>query len=204
MKSRYDLTLIILTVGLLVLLGALCVYGTVYSFLASQADPRWTETARYGAYVDRMNSAAYPLIVSLMVVMGLCIPRRIVRRRDLLWTSLAVVGTAAVVTVVLGASAGLAFLLVTSAVLQGVVTVATILRRRGLSYRKRAFAARIGSALLHLGFVVLVLDVAVLEPAGVALAMPLFWAATALMLVGIPLAFYYKAWREYPPFQGLG
>lgn len=192
MKRRYDFVLIILTVALLALLGGLCVYGTVHSFLASRADPGWARTPLYDAYVDLMNGVAYPLIIALLVVMGLCIPKRIVARRDLLWTSLIIVGAAGAVTITLGATAGLTFLLVTSAVLQGAVTVATILRRGNLFYRKRAFAAQVGSALLHLGFVLVVLDISVLEPAGVAVAMPMFWAATILMLIGITLTFYHR------------
>ena len=44
-----------------------------------------------------MNEIAAPMIVALVVVMGLCVPKRLFSRRVLLWVSVAMVAAGAVV-----------------------------------------------------------------------------------------------------------
>ncbi len=189
---RYDAILVALTVLLLVALGALGFAGTVYSYLASRADPEWSRGPGYLVYLWRMNAAAYPLVAGLLLVMGLCIPKRIVPARYLLPAGAALAAATSGVGLWRGATAGLAFLLGVSLLTQTAVVLLTLTRRGGLAFQKEGGLARLGSGLLHLGFVLFVLVAAVLEhlPATRALALPAFWTAAALMLGGIAMAFY--------------
>lgn len=188
MTRRYDFYLIVATVALLLALGALCVYGTAYSFLASQADRQWTQTPAYEDYLFRMNSLAYPLVAGIILVMGLCIPKRIIPTRHLLPAAGALLALAAAVAALAGIAAGLTALMAVSLAVQAAVAVLTAVRHERLVFERPGHAVQLGSALLHLGFVVFAFDLAVLDESSLHLAV--FWVACAMMTAGVVLAFY--------------
>lgn len=196
LRPGYDLVLVLATVALLLALAALSAYGTVFSFLASRADPEWTRSSAYPDYLARMNGLAYPLVAGLILTMALCIPKRVIPRRHLARAAAAIALAAALLALAAGVRAGLLFLLLVSLGLQGAVVVLTLARHRGLVFQREGLAAQAGSGLLHLGFVAWVLFVVLFEgpgerPAALErLAMPAFWAAAVTMLAGIALAFY--------------
>lgn len=195
-RPGYDLALVLATVVLLLALAILSAYGTVYSFLASRANPEWAGTAAYLDYLSRMNSLAYPLVAGLVLTMALCIPKRIIPRRHLVRVAVAIALVSASLAVTTGVRAGLLFLLVLSLGLQGAVVALTLARHRGLVFQREGLSARVGSGLLHLGFVAFVLFVVLFEGPGERpdalerLALPTFWAAAIMMLTGTFLAFY--------------
>ncbi len=200
---RYDFALLLAAVALLLLLGLLALAGTAYAYLVSLSDPRWSETPLYEAYLRRMNSLAYPLVAGLLLTLALCIPRRILRRRSLALTSAAVLAAAAAAGLAWGPRSGLAALLLAGALLQGAVLVATVRRAGTLVWEREGQAARLGSALLHLGFVLFVLTVVVEKP-GRLFGLPwpgqppgLFGTAATLMMAGIVLAFYPDALTRF-------
>ncbi len=187
MTRRYDFALILATVALLLALGALCVYGTLYSFLASRADQEWTSSAAYELYLGRMNSLAYPLVAGLVLVMGMCVPKRLIPYR-LLPAGAAVLALAALVAAAAGPRASLAAVMLVSLAVQAAVAVLAIARHARLFFEREGHLARLGSALLHLGFVLFALDLAALNESP--LHITLFWAAALLMTAGTALAFY--------------
>ncbi|KAF5425954.1 MAG: hypothetical protein C5S41_03165, partial [Candidatus Methanomarinus sp.] len=74
----------IITALTLVMMGLVCLYGIwVYSY-TEQSDPFWTETALYEDYINSMNQLMYPFAVLLLIVLGLCIPKRIISKKQLL------------------------------------------------------------------------------------------------------------------------
>lgn len=188
MTRRYDLALILVTAGLLLALGALCVYGTAHSFLASRADPEWTATAAYERYLGRMNGLAYPLVAGLVLTMGLCIPKRLIPPRLQTPAGATLLALAAAASAAGGPRAGLAAVMLVSLVLQAAVTALALARSPRLFFERAAHGARLGSALLHLGFVLVAVDLAVLNDSPWHMA--LFWAAAVLMMAGTALAFY--------------
>ncbi len=184
----YDFFLIRATIGLLAGLGVLSLYGTAYSFLASQADRHWHMTPAYSQYLDRMDGMAFPLVVGLLVAMTLCIPKRIIPRDVLLRFSAAIVVLAAGLGAVRGAGTALAFLMALSMILQVAVVAAVLFRPDTLRFERHGLVAQLGSALLHLGFVVFVFDLVILYESRWHIGV--FWLATLLMVVGTALSFY--------------
>ena len=69
------------------ILGALGVQsfvGTIYTWWAARMVPGWQQGPGYTDFVTLMNQIAAPMVVALVVVMGLCVPKRLFERRALL------------------------------------------------------------------------------------------------------------------------
>jgi hypothetical protein len=137
--------------------------GALYTWWAIRSIPGWQQGGGYAAYVDAMNTVATPLIVGLVVVMGLCVPKRLFSRLGLVWVSLGMVVAGAAT----GAAArslvdGLTVYLLLAAAIQLAVVVLTVVGARGPSYLTEG-ADQDGSGLLHLGFVLFAIVVVALQ-----------------------------------------
>ncbi|HEX9093033.1 MAG TPA: hypothetical protein VF902_03535, partial [Coriobacteriia bacterium] len=187
-RSTWDFTLMVATVGLLGALGVQSLAGTLYSWWATRTIAEWQQTG-YPGFVDSMNAFAAPLLVALVVVMGLCVPKRLFERRALVGVS------ALLVLVGLGSwaatgrpTAGLAAYLLGACAIQIAVVVMTIAGAGSLAYLTEGRLTRAGSGLLHLGFILVALDIAALQ--GTAWFLPGFWVAFAATIGGSALSFY--------------
>ncbi|MBI4743654.1 MAG: hypothetical protein HY776_02350 [Actinobacteria bacterium] len=188
--KRYDFILIILTIIVLVSIGLVSVYGTVYSYMLSASNSNWTSTWLYQEYLNKMNYYAYPFVVSLIILLGLCIPKRIFPRRILIWTSILLVLILIVLGLLIDYSFSLGFLLIVSMIIQLVVIVELFLKSKLLNFEKEGFFAQMGSSLLHLGFIVFVYDFVLLQESSLHLA--IFWISTFLLTIGMIFSFYNK------------
>ncbi len=184
----YDFLLTLGTIALVVLIGGVFVAGTVYTFFAARIDPTWTQSAGYEQYIASMNVYLFPLLVALVLTLGLCIPRRILTRRLLLAASLAMLGVTLVLLPMAGLRAAWIFLLGAAGLVQLAVVVMTAMRSRQVRYLQEGFLVRMGSALLHLGFILLV--AAFVAPVSAGAQLQFFWAATALVMVGTIMSLY--------------
>lgn len=184
----WDFALMIATVVLLAALGVQSLMGTVIVWWGQRNDPSWMQT-QYPGFVQGMDAFAAPLMVALVVVMGLCVPKRLFDRALLIIISMAMVVLGLVVGLLRGSLGdGLAVYLVAAALIQVAVVVATITGIGGLSYLTHGKVTRVGSGLLHLGFVLFLLVVVALQDSEWML--PVFWASTALLVGGSVLSFY--------------
>jgi hypothetical protein len=163
--------------------GVLCLYG-MFSYKFNSTHPRWSVVA----YQQAMNEMAAPLTILLIFWLVLCIPKRLFSRRALIGYSAAVLAVSAVVAVAAGIIAALAVALVLSAALQAVILVMVFTGAR-LRFTRRGVAVKIGSSLIHLGFVLFTLDLVMLR--GSPWHIPLFWISTVFMTVGCLLTFYF-------------
>jgi hypothetical protein len=177
--------------------------GTIYVWWAQNTFPGWDQSGGYDAFVSAMNAIAAPQVVALIVVMGLCVPKRMFSRAALVWVSLAMVAAGVVAGVVAGISrhslvTGLAVYLALAALIQVAVVALTIAGVRGPSYLTEGRLTKTGSGLLHLGFIVFAFVVVVLQ--GSAFMAPVFWTSAALAGGGTALSFYAEkfAWRSTP------
>jgi hypothetical protein len=206
-QRTWDFALTVVTVLLLAVLGVQSFLGTIVVWWAIRAIPNWEQGPGYAAYVDAMNAIAAPLVVALVVVMGLCVPKRLFARRVLLWVSLAMVAIGVVAGQVMGSLAdGLAIYLLLSAAIQLAVVVMTVAGVRGPSYLTEGRLTKAGSGLLHLGFIVFGIVVVALQKSPMML--PVFALSAVLVTGGTALAFYANsiAWhrarpREEAPFD---
>jgi hypothetical protein len=195
----WDFGLTIATVALLGSLGVQSFVGTIYVWWAQNTFTGWDQTGGYDAFVSAMNAIAAPQVVALIVVMGLCVPKRMFSRAALLWVSLAMVAAGVAAGVWRHSLVtGLAVYLALAALIQVAVVVLTIAGVRGPSYLTEGRLTKTGSGLLHLGFIAFAFVVVALQ--GSAFMAPVFWTAAALAGGGTTLSFYAEkfAWRSGP------
>lgn len=184
----WDFGLMAATTFALLAIGIVCVYGVWYSFLAYKQDPQWLYTPLYTQYISAMNTLVYPLIVVLLIALGLCIPKRIMRRKVLTRFNAGILAITLLLAMAFGMAVSIWFILVTSIVFQTVVLILTIQKNATLFYEREGHIVHIGSALLHLGTVVFIFDFAGMRTSEYHIA--IFWVSTILMGAGIMLAFY--------------
>jgi hypothetical protein len=191
-QRTWDFALTIVTVVLLGALGVQSFVGTLYTWWAIRSVPGWQQGGGYAAYVDSMNVVATPLIVGLVVVMGLCVPKRLFSRLWLVWVSIGMVTAGAAVGVAArGLVAGLTVYLLLAAAIQLAVVLLTVAGVRGPSYLTEGRLTRTGSGLLHLGFVLFAIVVVALQQS--AMMAPVFWTSALLVSGGTALSFYANA-----------
>jgi uncharacterized Tic20 family protein len=187
-RAGWDFTLMVATIALLALLGAQSLLGALYTWWAQRGTPDWTNSAGYASYVSVMNAIAAPLIVAVVVVIGLCVPKRMFERRVLLAVSAAMVALGGVYGLVeRSLTKGMAAYLVAATALQIAAVVLTLRRSGPIAYLTEG-RRRLGSALLHLGFILTCLVVVALQDS--ALMLPVFYGAALLLVGGSVMSFY--------------
>jgi hypothetical protein len=199
-QRTWDFALTIVTVIVLAALGLQSFVGTGYVWWAERSIPGWEASAGYARYVALMDTIAAPLIVVLVVVMGLCVPKRLFARRLLIAVSAAMVALGLVTGVATRSfTTGLTLYLWLAALIQVAVVVMTIAGVRGPSYLTEGRLTKTGSGLLHLGFVLFGIVVVALQKSSWML--PVFSASALFAIAGTALSFYaYKiAWHRSRP-----
>ncbi|MBN2848007.1 MAG: hypothetical protein JXP72_06105 [Coriobacteriia bacterium] len=192
----WDFTLVLLTVGLLGALGAQSLLGTLYAWWAYRTQPDF-EQQGYAAFIGTMNAIAGPLVIALIVVMGLCVPKRLFARRSLVAVSAVMVAGGAIVWAASGSAAtGIAAYLVAAGVIQVAVVVLTLAGARNLGYVSEGRLVRTGSGVLHLGFILFALVVVALQDSP--LMLPVFAVAAIALTGGSVLAFYARSSSRAP------
>ena len=73
-KGSYDYSLILATVGVLFGISVICIFGMFYFKIANiqQLPPM----EKY-IYMNRMNLAVAPFIITLILLLGICVPKRL-------------------------------------------------------------------------------------------------------------------------------
>lgn len=201
-RRGWDFSLTIATVALLGLLGLQSFIGTLYTWWAQRTIPAW-EQVGYADFVALMNQIAAPLVLALVVVMGLCVPKRLFERRALVLVSLAMVGMGIGAGLYAGSlQTGLGTYLALAALIQAAVVALTVAGVRGPSYLTEGRLTKTGSGLLHLGFIGVAFVIVTLERSN--LLMPVFFASALCLAGGTALAFYADklAWRRVVPEEG--
>lgn len=188
-QRTWDFALTIATIVLLGGLGVQSFLGMLYTWWSIRTVQGWEQSAGYTAYVATMNAIAAPQVVALVVVMGLCVPKRLFTRSYLVGVS-AVMVAVGLVTGLLTRSLpmGLAAYLILASFIQLAVVVLTIADVDELSFLTQGRLTTIGSGLLHLGFVLFGIVVVALQQSPAML--PVFWASAALVFGGTALSFF--------------
>jgi hypothetical protein len=186
--KTYDFYLMIITSTVLSGIGLVCLYGIAYYTYTNQIMPQWTETPLYKEYIDNMNQYMYPFVVLLLVTLGLCIPKRIVQRHSLFIAGMSLLGLTIITAILTTIKISLEVLLGISLLIQTAVMVLTILKRGSLTYERVGYSIQTGSSMLHLGFVIFVLDFTSMRTS--AYHISVFWVATILITMGTTLSFY--------------
>jgi hypothetical protein len=187
-QKTYNFYMMVVTSVVLTAIGLVCLYGIGYYTVTTESLPKWLETPLYGQYIDSMNLYIYPFVVLLLVVLGLCIPKRIVPRQALLTSGAGILVMTIMLALIINIEASLGFLLGISILIQTAVMVLTIIKWGGLTFEREGYFIQLGSTMLHLGFVIFVFDFVIMRTSG--LHLPVFWVASILITIGTVLSFY--------------
>jgi hypothetical protein len=121
-------------------------------------------------------------------VLGLCIPKRIISKKQLLAAGACLLGLTFIIEQLTSINTSLEFLLGVSILLQTAVVILTILQQGGLKYESEGYFIKVGSSMLHLGVVVFIFDFVSMRSSIHHIS--IFWVATVLIIAGTVLSFY--------------
>lgn len=184
-KGSYDYYLILATVAVLFAISVICVYAMFYFKFAEiqQLDP-----ALKAAYMNGMNSVVAPFVAGLILLLGICVPKRLLPPRWLNWFAALLVLLAGVVSVWQNVKTALLWVLFASLSLQVIVLVLAAAGYAGLAFERKGYWVRVGSSLIHLGLILFVLDLYFYQNQKLHLA--LFWVTTGASVLGMLFCFY--------------
>ena len=185
LKGSYDFYLILASALVLFVISLISIYGMFYFKLAQiqqMAPPVKL------AYMDRMNSFVAPFVICLILLLGICVPKRLL---PTVWlnrfTAILVIG-AVFTAIAAGIKASLFVILGASLVLQVIVLLLALGGSKNLHFHKKGYWVRLGSSLIHLGLILFVLDLLLYERKNLHLL--LFWFTTGASVFGMIFCFY--------------
>jgi len=190
-KTNYDYYLILATTVVLFIISAICIYGMFY-FKLAQVNQLAT-TAKIN-YMNAMNSVLAPFLIALIVLLGICVPKRLLPTVWLNRFSLLLLLCSVVAGFFGGVQMSLVLVLVVSLVLQVVVLVMACAGSTELNFEKKGYWVRVGSSLLHLGLIVFVLDFFFYRY--LTLHLVLFWITTISLSLGMVFCFYAESFSR--------
>jgi len=183
-KRNYDFWLTIASVVVLFLIAILCTASMFYF--------KWAQIQNLPAplkvqYEYHMNELASPLLIALLVLLGICIPKRILSLKPLIGFSIAVILGAIALWIIYDWRAALLVVISSAIVIQTIVFWLTLIGKR-LNFKHEGYLRRLGSCLIHLGLLLICLDILLLSPLG--FLKILFWTSSFMVIAGLILSFY--------------
>ncbi|MBA3015362.1 MAG: hypothetical protein KKD63_01110 [Proteobacteria bacterium] len=187
-KNSYDFYLILATALVLAVISGICVYGMFYFKFAQlqQLDP-----VTKGAYMEWMNQLVSPFIIVLIVLLAICVPKRLLPTEWLNRFALALLIVVLVTTWFRGVVMALMVTLGITLSLQLLVLVMALAGSGRLNFERKGYWLRVGSSSLHLGLVLFILDLFLYK--NHALHLALFWVTTVATVFGMTACFYSPA-----------
>lgn len=184
-KSSYDFYLILATALVLAVISAICIYGMFYfKFAQVQVMP----VPLKQAYMERMNQVVSPFLIALIVILAICVPKRLLPttwlHRFALVLMLLVGGVAWRAGVVVALQVALCLTLA----LQFVVFCLALAGSQRLHFARKGYWLRLGSSALHMGLILFILDLFFHRQQ--TLHLLLFWFTTVTTVGGMLLCFY--------------
>lgn len=186
-KASLDYYLILATVGVLFAISAICIYGMFYFKLAQIHQLPAPEKM---AYMNWMNAVVSPFLIALILLLGICVPKRLLPTAWMVRLAVVLAGAALGVWFGFGGKAALVAVLLASLVLQLVVLGMAVTGSERLHFEKSGYWVRVGSSLVHLGIILFVLDVFFYQ--NPQLHLVLFWVTTGASVLGMLFCFYSK------------
>lgn len=184
-KSSYDFYLILATALVLFAVSLISIYGMFYFKFAQihQMAP-----AVKMSYMNRMNTFIAPFIITLILLLGICVPKRLLPTAWLNRVAVLLVLCAVLTGFTAGVKASLFVILGASLLLQLIVLILALGGSKNLHFHKKGYWVRLGSSLIHLGLILFVLDLLLHEKKNLHLL--LFWITTGASVAGMLFCFY--------------
>ncbi|MFW8601994.1 hypothetical protein ACOHYD_11015 [Desulfobacterota bacterium M19] len=196
-KASYDFYLIIATAAVLGAISAICIYGMFYfKFAELQHMP----AAAKALYMTRMNRLISPFIIALILLLGICVPKRLLAARRLTLFAALLALVVIVISSIYGVVTALKVSLIITLALQFVVLILAAGGSHRLNFNHKSYWLRVGSSLMHLGIILFILDLFFYKHH--ALHLILFWVTTISTVSGMLACFYSQALLKF--FRGKG
>ncbi len=185
LKSSYDFYLILATTIVLFAISLISIYGMFYFKFAQihQMEPSMKIL-----YMDRMNNVVSPFVICLILLLGICVPKRLLPTVWLNRVTVLLVICALLTAFIAGVKASLFLILGASLVLQLIVLAMVLGGSKNLNFHKKGYWVRLGSSLIHLGLILFVFDLFLYEQK--TLHLFLFWLTTGASVAGMLFCFY--------------
>lgn len=187
-RKSYDYYLILATAIVLAVISAICVYGMFYFKFAELQHMPATAKA---LYMSRMNQAISPFIIALIMLLGICVPKRLLPVKWLNRFTLGLLTVVGVIAVLGGVVIALKVNLMITLVLQFIVLGLALFGNEQLHFEKKGYWVRVGSSCMHLGLILFILDLFFYRYH--ILHLVLFWVTTVSCVVGMLACFYSAA-----------
>lgn len=184
-KASYDFYLILATTVVLAAISAICIWAMFYFKIAQIHE---MAPAVKIAWQNRMNTMIAPFIIGLIVLLGICVPKRLLPTAWLNRFAVLLITVAAGTSWLAGVKSGLLLILCASLVLQLVILIMALFGSAQLNFETKGYWARIGSSLIHLGLVLFILDLFFHRQQDLHLV--LFWITTGATVLGMTFCFY--------------
>lgn len=187
-KNSYDFYLILATAFVLAIISGICVYGMFYFKFAQLQQ---LSAPVKNAYMEWMNQLVSPFVIALIILLAICVPKRLLPTEWLNRFAIGLLSVVAVVTWLQGVVMALKVTLCITLTLQLLVLVMAVAGSGRLNFERKGYWLRVGSSSLHLGLVLFILDLFFYENHSLHLA--LFWVTTVSTVVGMTACFYSPA-----------
>lgn len=184
-KNSYDFYLILATTVVLAAISLICV-GAMFQFKAAAIHT--LPTATKVAWQEGMNNLVAPFLIALLVLLGICVPKRLLPTVWLNRFAALLIVAAMLTGYRFGVKSGLLVILCVALGLQLAVLLLALLGSERVNFTTKSYWGRIGSSLVHLGLVLFVLDLFFYRLPGLHLL--LFWVTTAATTGGMICCFY--------------
>lgn len=190
-KGSYDFYLILATSVVLAAISAICIWAMFYFKLAQIQE---MVPPLKIAWQNRMNTIVAPFIIALIVLLGICIPKRLLPTSWLNRFAVLLVTVAMVTSWLVGVKSGLLVILCAALFLQAGILGMALCGSGQLNFEKKGYWARVGSSLVHLGLVLFILDLFLYRHQ--TLHLLLFWVTTGATVLGMTCCFYAESMVE--------
>jgi len=184
-KPSYDFYLILATTCVLFAMSVICIYAMFYF--------KWTQVQEMapvlkGHYMNQMNMVMAPFVVMLIVLLGICVPKRLLPVRWLNRFAGAMLVVTVAVSLLQDVKTGLLVVLWAALILQCGVLALALAGSERLHFTRTGYWVRLGSSLIHLGIVLFLFDLYFFQYQKMHLL--LFWITTFATVVGMVFSFY--------------
>jgi len=185
LRSSYDFYLIFATTVVLFAIALISIYAMFYFKFARIHE---LAPALKLVYMNRMNQIVAPFIICLILLLGICIPKRLLPTDRLHFLTAILLAGVIVTTLFAGIKAGLFFMLAAALFLQIIVFLMSLTGGRRLHFHRKGYWVRLGSSLIHLGLILFILDLFFYRHKTMHLY--LFWITTGASVLGMLFCFY--------------
>lgn len=184
-STSYDYYLILATVVVLFIISITCLYG-MFAFKFAQVDQMIVVDK--AAFMERMNLLVSPFIIALILLLGVCVPKRLLPVNILNWFGVGLVTLSIGVAATIGVKNALLFVLTASLILQLIVLILALIGSSKVRFEKSGYWTRLGSSLVHLGLIMFIFDLFFYQITSLHLLF--FWVTTISTVLGMLFCFY--------------